>query len=90
MNQSAQKKVIAIDLPTGVASDDGIVDEDAVGADYTFSLHGYKPSAFLFPSSEYYGKKLALDIGIPQNSRWKIWTEQDVRRTMPKRKRKYS
>ncbi|MBB6446411.1 NAD(P)H-hydrate dehydratase [Bacillus benzoevorans] len=80
-----QKKVIAIDLPTGAASDDGNVDENTVEADYTFSLHGYKPSAFLFPSSKYYGEILSLDIGIPQNSGWRVWTEQDVRRTMPKR-----
>lgn len=80
-----QKKVIAIDIPTGVASDDGNVDVYSVKADYTFSLHGYKPSAFLFPSSEYYGEVQALDIGIPQNSKWKIWTGQDVRMSMPKR-----
>jgi NAD(P)H-hydrate epimerase len=80
-----EKKVIAIDLPTGVSSDDGNVDAYPVEADYTFSLHGYKPSAFLFPSTEYYGEMMALDIGIPQSSRWKIWTEQDVRLTRPKR-----
>ena len=80
-----QKKVIAIDLPTGAASDDGSIDEYSVRADYTISLHGFKPSAFLFPSSEFYGKMIAVDIGIPQTSGWKVWTEGDVRRVMPHR-----
>lgn len=80
-----QKKVIAIDLPTGTASDDGCVDEYAVRAEYTISLHGFKPSAFLFPSSEFYGETISVDIGIPQTSRWKVWTEGDVRMTMPYR-----
>ena len=49
-------KVIAIDLPTGVSSDNGDVDEHAVHAQYTYALHGFKPSTFLFPSSEYFGE----------------------------------
>jgi ADP-dependent NAD(P)H-hydrate dehydratase / NAD(P)H-hydrate epimerase len=77
-------KVIAIDLPTGVSSDAGNVDEHAIRADYTYSLHGYKPSAFLFPSSECYGDTKVIDIGIPQNSNWRVWTEQDVRDTLLK------
>lgn len=76
-------KIISIDVPTGVSSDDGKVDDHAVQADYTFSLHGYKPSAFLFPSSTYYGKVTAVDIGIPQTGRWRVWSEQDVKDTLP-------
>ena len=82
-NQNA--KVIAIDLPTGVSSDNGEGDEHAVQADYTFSLHGYKPSTFLFPASENYGKVSVIDIGVPQTSGWKVWGERDVRMTLPKR-----
>jgi NAD(P)H-hydrate epimerase len=76
-------RIISIDVPTGVSSDDGKVDDHAVQADYTFSLHGYKPSAFLFPSSTYYGKVTAVDIGIPQTGRWRVWSEQDVKETLP-------
>lgn len=79
-----QTRVIAIDVPTGVSSDDGTVDEHGVRADYTFSLHGFKPSAFLFPSSEYYGKITSVDIGIPQEGRFRVWTEKDVKKTLPK------
>lgn len=76
-------KVMAIDLPTGVSSDDGEVDKHAIRAHYTYSLHGYKPSAFLFPSCEYYGETIAIDIGLPQSSKWKVWTKDDVVDTLP-------
>ena len=78
-------KVIAIDHPTGVSSDTGEADEHAIRADYTFSLHGYKPSTFLFPASEHYGKCSVIDIGVPQTSTWRVWREKDVRMTLPKR-----
>jgi ADP-dependent NAD(P)H-hydrate dehydratase / NAD(P)H-hydrate epimerase len=80
-----QIKIISIDLPTGVSSDDGSADEHGIQADYTFSLHGYKPSTFLFPASENYGETVVIDIGVPQTSVWKVWTENDVVNTMPKR-----
>ena len=67
-------KVIAIDLPTGVSSDTGDVDEHAVHAHYTYALHGFKPSTFLFPSSEYFGETKVIDIGLQQESTWRVWT----------------
>ncbi|MEK3799330.1 NAD(P)H-hydrate dehydratase [Peribacillus sp. FSL H8-0477] len=75
---------IAIDMPTGVIADKGEV-EAAFRADYTYSLHGYKPSAFLEGSEEYYGEISVLDIGLPHTSNWRIWTESDVKRTFTKR-----
>ncbi|MCU9613591.1 NAD(P)H-hydrate dehydratase [Caldibacillus lycopersici] len=71
---------IAIDLPTGVVANFGEV-ETAFQADYTFSLHGYKPSAFLLPASAFYGKSKVLDIGLPHPSQWKIWSEADFTNT---------
>ena len=71
---------IAIDVPTGVQSDYGKT-EMAVVANETFCLHGMKPSAFLQNSMDYYGQVRCLDIGLPQTSRWRCWTESDVRRT---------
>lgn len=76
---------IAIDMPTGVIADKGEV-EAAFQADYTFSLHGYKPSAFLDGSERYYGDIHVLDIGLPHTSNWRVWTESDVRKTFNKRK----
>ena len=80
-NQSKAKK-IAIDIPSGVEADRGPV-VTAFKADYTLCLHGAKPSAFLVPSADYYGSIKALDIGLIQQSGWKVWTEDDVRNTWP-------
>jgi len=80
----AKAKVVAVDLPTGVSSDEGSMDEHAVQADYTYVLHGLKPSAFLFPSSDYYGEVSIIDIGVPRTSGWRVWTSDDVRNTWPK------
>ena len=76
---------IAIDVPTGVLADSGTV-QQAFKADLTLSLHGYKPSAFLEGSLDYYGETQALDIGLPHTSGWKVWSASDVRSTMAKRK----
>lgn len=83
INQTGAK-VAAIDVPTGVSSDNGDIDECAVQADYTYALHGFKPSAFLFPSSQNYGEVSVIDIGIRQESGWRVWTDEDVRKTLPK------
>ncbi|WP_026695233.1 NAD(P)H-hydrate dehydratase [Peribacillus kribbensis] len=76
---------IAVDVPTGVLADEGTADEGAFQADYTFCLHGFKPSLFMESSAEKYGKAEVLDIGLKQTSRVKIWTKGDVRQSFPKR-----
>ncbi len=80
--QSALK--IAIDLPTGVEADTGFANE-AFQADLTVSLHGLKPSSFLHPANEFFGEVIRVDIGLPHYGSWRIWTEDDVKRTFPKR-----
>jgi len=75
---------IAIDLPTGVLANQGETDI-VFKADLTLSLHGFKPSAFLEGSIEYYGEKEALDIGVEQDSHWRLWTGEDVVATFMKR-----
>ncbi len=75
---------IAIDVPTGVLANCGDVGT-AVRADITYSLHGYKPSAFDEGSIDYYGEVEVLDIGLMQDSKWRIWTESDVAATFLKR-----
>lgn len=77
---------IAIDMPTGVLADSGKTDY-AFQADYTFSLHGFKPSAFLLPAAKYYGKKEVIDIGLVHRSKWRIWSKEDVQKTLGKRDR---
>ncbi|WP_110926360.1 NAD(P)H-hydrate dehydratase [Bacillus massiliglaciei] len=74
----------AVDLPTGTAADHGKTYE-AFRANVTFCLHGYKPSAFLEDSADFYGETIVLDIGLPHDSRLRVWQEEDVRASMPKR-----
>ncbi|KMY44304.1 hypothetical protein AC622_08595 [Bacillus sp. FJAT-27916] len=71
---------MAIDVPSGTEADYGRV-QAAFKADHTFCLHGAKPSAFLYPSSTYYGELHIVDIGLPSQARFRIWTEDDVRVT---------
>jgi hydroxyethylthiazole kinase-like uncharacterized protein yjeF len=79
-------KKVAIDIPTGVMANEGKCDQNAYQADITFVLHGYKPSCFLFPSADYYGKLYIVDIGLPHESKWKVWTKTDVVKSWPKSK----
>lgn len=76
---------IAIDMPIGVLADTGDADEGTFQADYTFSPHGYKRSAFLLPASHNYGKVEALEIGMPQTGKWRVWTVEDTKRTLSRR-----
>ena len=76
---------IAVDLPTGVMADTGDVGE-AFQADYTFSLHGVKPSTFFTPANRFFGRIRALDIGIPHKSNWRTWTKEDCLNTLERRK----
>lgn len=93
---------IAIDVPTGVLADSGdigaVKDMDVrvekersnapspFQAHYTFSLHGAKPSAFLHPSSFYYGEVDVVSIGLPQTSQVKVTEREEVITFLPVRK----
>ncbi|MFN3367781.1 MAG: NAD(P)H-hydrate epimerase, partial [Exiguobacterium mexicanum] len=81
-----QAPVVAIDVPSGVPSDDAInFDGHAVEAEMTFSLHGYKRSAFLKRTAPYYGKVEVVEIGLPHTSRWRVLTESDFDRNLLER-----
>lgn len=75
---------MAIDLPTGVQSDHGKA-QVAFQADVTLGLHGFKPSAFLEGSIEYYGEKQVLSIGLEQTGLWRVWQNEDVKETFLRR-----
>ncbi len=63
MNQ-AEKKVISVDIPSGVSADDGKVLGIAVNADITVTFGYQKIGCLLFPGSEYAGKVYVEDIGF--------------------------
>lgn len=73
--------IVAIDVPSGVPSDDARgFDGHAVKAETTFSLHGYKRTAFLKGTAPYYGNIDCVDIGLPHTSQWRVLTEADFER----------
>lgn len=82
--------VIAIDLPSGVPADGGVVTE-ALKADMTITLQAPKLSAFTFPSRSFYGTLHTVSIGIPPLAFSHVgvnrflWTADDVGRTFPRR-----
>ncbi|MBR5559681.1 MAG: NAD(P)H-hydrate dehydratase [Oscillospiraceae bacterium] len=58
--------VVALDLPTGVCSDDGTVADGSVGADLTVTFHGGKPGQFTLPGRTHCGEVVCVDIGIAE------------------------
>ncbi len=62
---SAGKPIIAIDIPSGVASDTGAVSEVAMNAVCTVALGMPKPGHFICPGANYVGELIIDDIGIP-------------------------
>lgn len=62
---SCKKKVVSIDLPTGVNADDGSVDEDAVKASLTITMALEKPALWLYPACLYCGDVYKASIGMP-------------------------
>jgi len=78
--------VVAIDVPSGVPSDETSgFDGHAVEAQMTFSLHGYKRSAFLTETAPYYGTVEVVEIGLPHTSEWRVLTESDFDRGLLER-----
>ena len=60
----SKAKVISIDMPSGVFTDNGQINQVAVKANITLSLHRFKTGQWLLPGKEYCGKNVLLDIGL--------------------------
>jgi hydroxyethylthiazole kinase-like uncharacterized protein yjeF len=65
---------IAIDLPSGVATDDGTVPTAPPRFDLTLALGAPKPAHLLQPAARYAGTVRVLDIGLPVSSEARILT----------------
>ena len=63
----AGKKVLAIDIPSGVEADTGRVSTVAVMADMTLTLGLPKVGHLLSPGADMTGQLIVDDIGIPQS-----------------------
>ncbi len=58
-------KVFAVDLPTGLNGDTGVVDPLALRADVTVALGCSKVGLHSLPGAEYAGRVEVVDIGLP-------------------------
>jgi len=65
--KSPRRRIMALDLPSGLNADSGAVDPATPYADYTITLGCPKPGLFNFPGVERVGKLTVADIGMPQN-----------------------
>jgi hydroxyethylthiazole kinase-like uncharacterized protein yjeF len=94
INRSGMR-VVSVDIPSGISSDDGQVRGAAVKADCTVTFGLPKRGHYLYPGAECAGKLFVMDIGFPQAllSSEKFTTElleqKDVVSFIPER-RKYS
>ena len=70
VNQSSQT-VLAIDLPSGINSDDGNIKGCAIKADLTVTFVASKPGHWLYTGYMYSKEVLVKDIGIPRD-----WIEE--------------
>src|SRR3972149_2137069 len=58
--------LVALDLPSGLGSDDGLIQEPCIRAQLTLTLALPKRSLLLFPAARCAGEVRVLDIGIPR------------------------
>ena len=82
---------IAVDIPSGLAADEGQSCDLAFQADKTITLQNPKVSAFTYPARHYYGELKVADIGIPPkanqlvDTKRMIWDEAEVKKNIPLR-----
>jgi len=58
-------QVVALDVPSGIDTDSGNVEGEAVWADRTVTLGAVKQGLLRFPAAERVGRLVVRDIGIP-------------------------
>ncbi len=80
---------VAIDVPSGIECDSGIVAKHAVHADLTVTFISHKVCHVLYPSAAYCGNIILADIGIPDScylrSRIGIIGDEYVKGVLPSR-----
>ncbi|WP_430788642.1 NAD(P)H-hydrate dehydratase [Virgibacillus flavescens] len=89
INQNAVK-VIAVDIPTGLPSCEGVKEFQAIQADFTITIEAAKESAFIPHTAPYYGSIEIVKIGVPSQlfqmyTKKDTWEESDFKNTLPER-----
>ena len=62
----AHKSVVAVDMPSGLSADTGMVPGSCIRADLTVTFAVPKQGLVLFPAANYAGELHVVDIGIPR------------------------
>lgn len=89
---SLDKKVISVDIPSGIHATTGAVLGRAVKAHITATMAMPKLGLFLFPGRSFSGAVEVVDIGVPREMiedeaiRWNVITEADLRNSLKPRK----
>jgi hydroxyethylthiazole kinase-like uncharacterized protein yjeF len=83
--------IVAVDVPSGLDSDNGNVDPAALAADLTVTFAAAKRGQFLFPGANALGELLIADIGIDaalaESVTVEVATAQSVSSLLPLRPR---
>lgn len=74
---------VAVDLPSGVATDDGAVLSPVPDFDLTVAFASLKPSHLLQPAARHMGRIVIADIGIEAGSRLDLIERPRLRRPGP-------
>lgn len=70
-----QKPIIAVDIPSGLSSDTGVVPGSCIQADMTVTFELPKRGLILYPAAEFVGQLEVIPIGIPRG----IIAEADIK-----------
>ena len=90
MINNSKRRIISVDIPSGLNSDTGTSQGCSVNASMTICMGFYKPAHFLNPSKNYCGEKvlLQLPLNIPSKIKPKIYLlkKDKIYNSLPKHK----
>ncbi len=69
-----KRKVVSIDVPSGLDCNSGLVDKNTIKSDLTITFEKFKPGHFLLPGREYCGNVVLYSIKIPKKIHRRIKT----------------
>lgn len=71
--EAAGAPIVAVDLPTGLSGDSGVVLGYAPRAELTITFHRKKPAHLLEPAAAYCGEVRVVDIGLAPPGGSRLW-----------------
>lgn len=89
----SERRVYAVDIPSGVNADIGAVEGEPLKADKTITFTAYKPAHFLFPAADLCGEVSVQNIGAPpmlveqEGVKWETIEHEMVKGSLPARRK---